>query len=329
MRPPPPEDRPGHRASAAPRSKRGSSRRPAGEERRSTGPRRVRTGLKLRGRDDVLTASPLAERWRLLLEDGVPRAELNEGLRYARLGQTISMAVEEGALRASVQGSRAKPYETIIRIGPFSAVQWERVIEAMAGEAVYLVKLLDGELPEGLDTLLAALGLSLLPETAAEIDIACSCKVEGPCRHAAAVGYLFTEQLSNDPLQILTLRGMPAARLLERLRQARTIQARGVAAAHADPMIPQRAEDAPPLEACVEEFWRPRPSPRGQTAPPPPQHVSHALLRRLGPPPLDGRFPLVGLLASIYDSVAQYAVHLRDQAERLEEGREAPRDEAE
>jgi uncharacterized Zn finger protein len=325
----PPNERSRRRGSAAAGSGRGGARRPAGGERRSDGPRRVRTGLKLRSRDDVITASPLAERWRRLLEETVPSAELGEGLRYARLGQTISLAVEDGALRAKVQGRKARPYETTVTVGCFSPVQWERIIDAMAGEAVYLVKLLDGELPDGMDTLLAALGLSLVPESAAEIDIECSCAVKGPCRHAAAIGYLFTEQLSSDPLQILTLRGMPAARLLERLRQARTIQARGVAAAHADPMIPQRAEDAPPLEACVEEFWRPRPSTRGLMAPPPPQHVSHALLRRLGPPLLDGRFPLVGLLASIYDSVAQYAVHLRDQAERLEEGRDAPPDESE
>ncbi|MDY7109561.1 MAG: SWIM zinc finger family protein [Planctomycetota bacterium] len=289
----------------------------------------MRTGIKLRAREDVTTTTPIAERWRRLIEDAVPRAELSEGLRYARLGQTTSLAVEDGALRATVQGSRVKPHETGIGIGQFSSLQWDRIVEAMAGEAVYLVKLLDGELPEGLDTLLGALGLSLLPEDAAELDIKCSCRVKGPCRHAAAIGYLFTEQLSADPLLILTLRGMPASRLLERLRQARTIQARGVAAAHADPMIPQRAEDAPPLEACVEEFWRPPPGARGQSAPPPPQHVSHALLRRLGPPPLDGRFPLVGLLASIYDSVARHAVHLRDQAERLEEGRETPADESE
>ena len=34
-------------------------------------------------------------------------------------------------------------------------------------------------------------------------------------------------------------------------------------------------------------------------------HAPHALLRRLGTTPLEARFPLVGLLASIYDSVAE------------------------
>jgi hypothetical protein len=94
-------------------------------------------------------------------------------------------------------------------------------------------------------------------------------------------------------------------------------------------MIPQTQAEAPALESCLGEFWRPPPGASAGQQPPPPQHVSHALLRRLGPSPLQGKFPLVGLLASIYDSVAAYAVKLRDQAERLEEGRDAPRDESE
>jgi hypothetical protein len=40
--------------------------------------------------------------------------------------------------------------------------------------------------------------------------------------------------------------------------------------------------------------------------------VPHALLRRLGPSPMNGRFPLVGLLASVYDTVAAAARHIQE-----------------
>jgi uncharacterized Zn finger protein len=319
----------GDRSGASKRSGRNTPVSTAARDRKADGLRRVRTGIKLRAREGAIGSSPLSVRWQRLLELAVGREESAEGLRYARLGQTVSLAVEAGELRARVQGTAAKPYTTVITVGPYTAGQWDRIIEAMAGEAVYLVKLLNGELPEGMNTLLAALGLALLPEDAASMPMKCSCARKGPCRHAAAIGYLFTEQLSTDPLLIFTLRGMPADRLLERLRQARAIRARGVAAAHADPMIPQTQAEAPALESCLGEFWRPPPGASAGQQPPPPQHVSHALLRRLGPSPLQGKFPLVGLLASIYDSVAAYAVKLRDQAERLEEGRDAPRDESE
>jgi hypothetical protein len=41
----------------------------------------------------------------------------------------------------------------------------------------------------------------------------------------------------------------------------------------------------------------------------------HALLRRLGQSPLQGKFPLVGLLASIYDSIAEDGRKLRETSD--------------
>ena len=45
------------------------------------------------------------------------------------------------------------------------------------------------------------------------------------------------------------------------------------------------------------------------------QHVPHALLRRLGSSPLGGKFPLVGLLASVQDSLRAKAIELRQRIE--------------
>ena len=69
----------------------------------------------------------------------------------------------------------------------------------------------------------------------------------------------------------------------------------------------------PPLEACIDDFWRSGPRLAELKRTPPAAHASHALLRRLGPSPLGGKFPLVGLLASIYDAVAKSALRMRNQ----------------
>ena len=304
---------------AAPRPRKNASSANASRDRRADGLRRVRAGVKLRARNGVIARTPLAERWLRLVEEMIDHEELAEGLRYAKLGQIVTLQPQDGAIAAEVQGRATKPYATRLIVGAYGAPQWDRIIEAMAGEAVYLVKLLADELPEGIETLLETEGLTLLPETAAELTLECDCREGKPCRHAAAIGYLFTEQLSNDPLLIFALRGMPAERLLDRLRHARAIRARGVAAAHVDPMIPETQEEAPPLDACIDEFWRPAPALGRLQEAPPARHLPHALLRRLGPSPLAGRFPFVGLLASIYDSVAEHAVKLRDRAEHLDE----------
>ena len=288
-------------------------------ERRTSGPRRVRSGLRLRSRDGVAARSPLAQRWVNLIEVGTAPDELAEGLRYARIGQIVRLEIEPGSLVAAVQGTALKPYTTRLIVGAFSPRQWESIIEAMAQEALFLIKLLARELPEELETVLAGRGLALLPRRLEPVRMECTCGRPARCRHAMAAGYLFAEQLASDPLQILAMRGMSGERLLDRLRQARAIEARGVAAAHRDPIIPESEVEPLPLEDCIETFWRSGPQLNELQAAPPPQHISHALLRRLGPSPLQGKFPLVGLLASVYDTVAEHAVRLRDRAERIDD----------
>jgi hypothetical protein len=80
-------------------------------------------------------------------------------------------------------------------------------------------------------------------------------------------------------------------------------------------MIPESQVEPPPLELCLDDFWRSGPRLAELEAKPPPQHVPHALLRRLGPSPMNGKFPMVGLLASIYDTIAESARKLREKNE--------------
>ena len=112
--------------------------------------------------------------------------------------------------------------------------------------------------------------------------------------------------------------GMPAEQVLERLRRVREIQMRGEAVAHATAQIPQAGIETVPLEQCLDDFWRAG----GRSGEweqfsfsSSPHHVQHALLRRLGPPPMNGKFPLVGLLASVYDAVSAAANRAADSAE--------------
>jgi len=287
-------------------------------DRKPEGPRRVRHGVKLQARDGTIPSTPMSDTLVALIESMVAPDTLEEGRHYARLGQIASMEHQAGAISALVQGRRGQPYETRVEIGSFTAEQWGVIVEAMAAEAVYLVKFMADELPKGLDELLATFELTLLPDSVEAFRATCNCAAEGNCKHIAAVGFVLADQLARNPLLVLALRGLDSVRLLERLRQARVLQTRGVASAHVDPMIPESQVEPLPLEACLDEFWRPGPQLGRLQELPPPKHVSHALLRRLGPSPLQGKFPLVGLLASIYDHVAEHAVEIRDQAEQID-----------
>ena len=187
----------------------------------------------------------------------------------------------------------------------------------MAREAVYSAKLLAGEMPPLVEQPFASIGKHLVPHLAAQVKRSCTCGLPMPCKHVMCVSALLLERISGDPLLAFTLRGLDGQRLLERLQEARAIATRGVARAHSTPPAAEATPEAMPLDRSLENFWRPgrqideMPSETEPFAP-------HALLRRLGQSPLQGKFPLVGLLASIYDSVAENGRKLRDGAPREE-----------
>lgn len=281
-------------------------------------PKRVRGGLKIRGNEGPVPKSWLTIRWVKLIEELVVEDELIQAKEYARLGQTISVDISPGLIEAKIQGRSARPYVTRLHFPQLSEQQWQQVIDAMAFEAVYAAKLLADELPQGTQDLFDSLGLQLIPPVES-IRVVCDCLFDGPCKHAATAGYLIMQQLDSEPLLILTLRGLSSEHVVERITQARAIHSHGQAAAHPDPVLAELQESAPALDQCLEEFWRPGPQLSELEHMPPPQHAPHALLRRLGPSPLGGKFPLVGLLASIYDTVSQAAIKLRDHAERIDQ----------
>ncbi|TVQ55753.1 MAG: hypothetical protein EA377_02935 [Phycisphaerales bacterium] len=296
----------------------GRSSRPPRGATRPENPRRVRYGIKLKARDGIVARNWVARRWVQLLESSLDAEARTEGMQYARQGQIATFELTPDGLTARVQGRAPRPYQVQMNCRALAESDWQRLIEAMSSEALYSAKLLAGEMPEHLGELFEQLDIPFLDAARESITSTCTCEAAN-CKHRAAAGYLLAERLSDDPMIVFRLYGMPETQLLERLRQSRAMHTQGVAAAHVDPLIPETQDEPAPLETCLEDFWRSGPelAQLEQTAPEP--HVAHALLRRLGPSPLTGRFPLVGLLASIYDEVSQSAIRMRDQAERLPE----------
>jgi uncharacterized Zn finger protein len=284
-------------------------------DRKNSLPRRVRDGIKLRGKDAPLADNWLARQWLQLFQSSFDQLTWNEGLEYARLGQVMSLEVTGGELGSKVQGHDARPHLIALRLGTCSTDQWNAILDAMAVEAIYAARLLTGELPESISTLFISLGAELLPSSFDSIGASCTCDEPAPCRHIAAVAQVVTEQIDERPLMLFALRGMNPDQVQEQLRQRRAILAHGVASAHGD-MLPALDQVAmAPLESCLDDFWRMGHELAEGDEAPPVHHVTHALLRRLGPSPLKGKFPLVGLLASAYDEIAAAARRLQDRGD--------------
>src|SRR6476659_10127506 len=81
-----------------------------------TRPKEARGGIKAHSRRGAFGQSWWERRWL----DG----RLTRGRAYARRGQVLDITVEEGCVRASVQGSRDEPYAITIRVRSLSAAEW-------------------------------------------------------------------------------------------------------------------------------------------------------------------------------------------------------------
>ena len=229
------------------------------------------------------------------------------GQTYAMDGQIRSLQMSTGLIKSSVQCTEEKPFRLEIEIPAVTSDQWTKVAQRMAGEARIAARLSAGKVPSNLSTMLEDCNLSPF---ANELTIRCSCKDNKPCKHAAAALFLAAQRLLATPLLYFELRGTDKDDLLIKLRQARTLDAKGEARAHAS----IREDDIPTLpslEDCLEDYWRSPHSLKEADRAPMPTHLPHALLRRLGISPMDAKFPMVGLLETIYDDVSKAARELR------------------
>jgi len=291
-------------------------------------PRPVKDGLQAKSKRGAIGETWWSQRFIEVLEDFHEGPRLVRGRAYARRGQVIDMDVEAGEVTAYVQGSRARPYSVSIGVTVLDDADWARVEEAMASQALFLARLLAGEMPREIEDAFAATGLSLFPATADDLDSDCSCPDwENPCKHIAAVYYLLAEAFDRDPFLIFAWRGRPRERLLTELRALRG-EGAGTpvpgAMDEADATLPAELErlfgsigidDADLTGEITEElasrFWDAggelavvRIELRAVAMP-------DAILRDLGPSGLSaGGRPLEDLLAPAYLAIAAAAVRI-------------------
>ena len=210
--------------------RRPSSRRPTGRSRPSSGgwwpptstPIAVEGGLQARSRRGRIGDTWWSQRFIAALDAVGMGSRLQRGKRYARTGQVLTVEVAPGQVKASVQGSRTKPYRVFIETEVLTGPEWDAIEAVMASSAVFAARLLADEMPEEIEEAFAAASSSLFPDSLHEINSACSCPDwENPCKHIAAVYYLLAEAFDTDPFLIFTWRGRGKEELLSGLRARR------------------------------------------------------------------------------------------------------------
>ena len=268
-------------------------------------PRRVSDGIRAQNKRGAFASRWWAKRWIETLESFNIGARLERGRRYARQGQVLDIQIAAGQVTAQVQGSERRPYRVSIGLKPLSPANWRKLSEAMVQEARFSAKLLAGEMPEDIEALFTAEGLSLFPRKRGDLVTQCSCPdASNPCKHIAAVYYLLGEAFDHDPFLMFRLRGMERDELLAQLGQN---------------MDEEKLEAASEPESLPEDpatFWAMPPLPENQTAALIAPSQPAVLLRRLGPFPFwrGTVSPLEGL-EPVYAAMAACALGLMRQNE--------------
>jgi uncharacterized Zn finger protein len=265
-------------------------------------PRAVENGLKARSSRGAIGESWWSRRFLDVLESFAMGSRLTRGRTYARKGQVISLDAVPGEVRATVQGSRVKPYRVTIGLAVFPEIVWARAEIALSEQALPSAKLLAGEVPPELEDLFADAGAPLFPRSVKELDQRCTCPDwEVPCKHLAATFYLLAEAFDDDPFLILRWRGREREALLGRLRELRA----HAPAEEADEAAPAASGSSPALADLTrptcqpERFWLP---PAPLPARPATMDVDRDLLLRQLPTPSAflGGSTLVSKLSTAY-----------------------------
>jgi uncharacterized Zn finger protein len=201
------------------------------------------------------------------------------------------------------------------------------VLKAIAEGSAYSAKIFANELPPSIEEVFIPAGLKLFPTEPAELSAQCTCRrswqaASAPgtptapaqpqtfrwCKHALCAAYLVADRLITDPFLLFRLRGLPASELVDRLRHLRS-SGTGGAGLYVGRVPGVSDGERPDLLQSVPRFWEAGPELAEidtRITPPP---LIHPLLRRLGASPFtNSTFPLVGLLASCYDTISQDVV---------------------
>ena len=267
-------------------------------------PRSVRGGIKAQSRRGTFGESWWAKRWISVLESFNIGARLGRGRSYARNGQVLSIEIDQGSVKAKVQGSRSKPYDILIRIKTISPANWRKVCQALTDQAIFLAKLLAGEMPADIERVFEDLGLSLFPEKLKDLETECSCPDwSNPCKHIAASYYLLGEEFDRDPFLIFKLRGMGREDLLGSLGDIDAKKGKGRGRVKPAP-LPSHEEAAPPAESLPADpvlFWEGGSLPEGFPGEVRVPQFPAALPKRLGSFPFwRGRERFLDAMVNIY-----------------------------
>lgn len=261
----------------------------------------TKDGIKAQSKRGAFAKNWWAQRWIAALERLVDSGRLSRGRSYARQGQVLSIDETKAGIAARVQGSMRIPYKISIKMNHLTDAEWDKVIDALAEQAIFTAQLLAGEMPQDIEQAFERAKVSLLPSKRGDLETDCSCPdYSNPCKHIAAAHYILGERFDEDPFLIFRLRGRTQEQVMQELRKRR---------AGSDEAAEDEAEEMViPLEEQIESFWDLRAPLEGFAVSIRPPVIEIPLLKRLGNANFVPEPGIQSLLSAAYQAISQKAI---------------------
>lgn len=145
-------------------------------------------------------------------ENRIPR-----GATYARKGAVTEIKFAGNTINAKVQGTRPRPYRVMIVVPPFSEEEKDRLMNALLAKPGIISKLLNRELSPEIVKIAESCGIKIFPKRWTDLKMNCSCPDWAvPCKHLAAVVYMMSREIDNNPFMVFQMHGVD---LLEELKK--------------------------------------------------------------------------------------------------------------
>jgi uncharacterized Zn finger protein len=272
----------------------------------------AKDGIKAHSQYGSFAKNWWAQRWIAALERLVDSGRLSRGRTYARKGQVLSIEETKDGIAARVQGSRSTPYKIKIRIAPLTDAQWDKVLDVLAGQAIFTAQLLAGEMPQDIEQAFEAAQVSLFPGRRDDLITECSCPdYANPCKHTAATHYILGERFDEDPFLIFRLRGRTQEQVMAVLRQRRAGEAETDEGGEEEPEV------VIPLEEQVSQFWGFSAPLEGFSVSIRPPAIERPLLKRLGDA---GFVPAPGIESLLNEAYRIISIKAIEAAYREDDG---------
>lgn len=157
---------------------------------------------------------PVGKGWHAVaLREGAEQllgpSRVGRGKADARAGRVQWLDVDAGTARGDVLDADGELYHARLDLPAFREDDRRAFLAVAWAHPELPARLAAGEYPQQIEAELAASAVSLLPRDASELSHDCSClDWPGPCRHVSALLYVLVEAVDEQPLQLLTLRGL-------------------------------------------------------------------------------------------------------------------------